>query len=131
MTAPASAHGEMLMAERMQIARDVICDCPTRAQHDYAGCPANNLALIERVAAALQARADRWEADYHRKDVHHQACITQRDQAEARIAALVAALVRFGHHADECAFYTTTSWQAGDVPLHPCTCGLDAARAPR
>ena len=40
--------------------------------------------------ACESARTDaaRWESDYHKKDAHHEACVTQRDAARAEIKRL-------------------------------------------
>lgn len=71
----------------------------------------------------LRAENERLRAD---KDVWgeaHEVACRRAEQAEARVAALEAALQNYGHHTMRC-----SAWGPG--PAHrPCTCGLDAALA--
>ena len=67
--------------------------------HRCGRCYAAGQADAEARVAALERDSEvgvaKWlaaEADYVRLDAHHQACVTQRDEARARVAALTGAL---------------------------------------
>ena len=49
-------------------------------------------AALKQYVIDHHARVAALTADYDRLDAHHQACVTQRDEARARLAALTAAL---------------------------------------
>lgn len=60
-------------------------------------------AEVSRLKADLDAELalrERWESDYHKKDVHHQACITQRDEATARADGLAKACLKAAEAVD-------------------------------